>query len=134
MYFFFFYYFIEGIISILIYFRLVFTSSLSTIEVIESFLAQFSNNTQENLNPFKFKSTWLRDYDYFTLTGDTSGPKRKRYVDQFNDKKNTRARLFIISTKAGGLGINLTGANRVVIFEPSWNPCDDIQCTYRIFR
>ncbi len=65
---------------------------------------------------------WIRDHDYFRMDGQTDVTARKRYAKAFNDESNLRARLFLVSTLAGGIGINLVGSNRVIVFDASWNP------------
>lgn len=54
--------------------------------------------------------------------GQVSIQQRAADIKSFNEPENTRARLFLISTMAGGIGINLYSANRVIIFDVSWNP------------
>ncbi|XP_037678765.1 transcriptional regulator ATRX-like [Choloepus didactylus] len=77
---------------------------------------------------------WLRNIDYYHLDGSTTAQSRKKWAEEFNDETNVRGRLFIISTKAGSLGINLVAANRVIIFDASWNPSYDIQSIFRVYR
>ncbi|CAF3656265.1 unnamed protein product [Rotaria sordida] len=77
---------------------------------------------------------WIRDQDYFRMDGQTEIISRKRYAKTFNDLSNLRARLFLISTLAGGIGINLTGSNRVIVFDASWNPSHDTQAIFRSYR
>ncbi|XP_044315161.1 transcriptional regulator ATRX homolog isoform X2 [Drosophila rhopaloa] len=55
-------------------------------------------------------------------------------IKRFNSESNGRARVFLISSRAGGQGINLIGANRVIILDTSWNPSNDQQNIFRIFR
>ena len=51
---------------------------------------------------------------------------------EFNS--NPEIYVFLISTRAGGVGLNLTGANKVVIFDPDWNPATDKQAAARVWR
>lgn len=78
--------------------------------------------------------SWVRNRDYYLLTGKTSCDERHICVDTFNKAHEQRLRVFLVSMKAGGVGMNLTGANRVVIFEPSWNPSDESQAIGRTYR
>ncbi|XP_063705837.1 transcriptional regulator ATRX homolog [Culicoides brevitarsis] len=114
---------------------LVFTQSIYSLDVIEHFLRLIDEQTQnqEYENP-KFSGSWSLGLDYLRLDGSTSVEMRNQFCKIFNDDTNTRARLFLISTRAGGLGINLVAANRVVIFDVSWNPSHDIQSIFRIYR
>lgn len=108
---------------------LVFSQSLFSLDVIEHFLSMIDENTR-NPDPLAkvggCTGTWTEGLDYFRLDGSTPIETRNVACNRFNQKDNTRARLFLISTRAGGLGINLVAANRVVIFDVSWNPSHDV--------
>jgi SNF2 family DNA or RNA helicase len=56
-------------------------------------------------------------YGFFRLDGTMSITKRQKLVDQFNDP-NGKEFIFLLSSKAGGCGINLIGANRLILFDP----------------
>ncbi|KAL8506575.1 hypothetical protein ACS0TY_017461 [Phlomoides rotata] len=66
------------------------------------------------------------------LDGSTPTSQRQSLVDDFNTSPSKQ--VFLISTRAGGLGLNLVSANRVVIFDPNWNPAQDLQAQDRSFR
>lgn len=73
--------------------------------------------------------------------------KRQKLVDKFNDPEGSE-RIFLLSSKAGGCGINLIGANRLILFDPGelgagrssgadqidWNPASDMQALARVWR
>ena len=67
----------------------------------------------------------------FYLDGSTPIAKRKQLVERF---QKGEAQVFFISLKAGGLGLNLTGANYVIHLDPWWNPAIEQQATDRAYR
>ena len=69
---------------------------------------------------------------YFRLDGATKMAERQDMIDQFYEDESVTA--FMLSTKAGGAGINLAAANKVIIFDSSFNPQDDIQAENRAHR
>jgi DNA excision repair protein ERCC-6 len=70
--------------------------------------------------------------NYLRMDGNTSIKDRQTLVDKFN--KNPDLHVFLLTTKVGGLGVNLTGADRVIIYDPDWNPSTDIQARERAWR
>lgn len=73
-----------------------------------------------------------REYTYLRMDGNTSIRARQQMIHDFNTNANLFA--FLLTTKVGGLGVNLTGADRVIIYDPDWNPCTDIQARERCWR
>ncbi|KIM41907.1 hypothetical protein M413DRAFT_445116 [Hebeloma cylindrosporum] len=73
-----------------------------------------------------------RGYGFLKLDGSTKQHDRMPMIDKFNTDPDVY--IFLISTLAGGTGLNLTGANKVVIFDPNWNPAHNLQAMDRAFR
>lgn len=69
---------------------------------------------------------------YRRMDGNTPIQQRQSMVDEFN--ANPDLHVFLLTTKVGGLGVNLTGADRVLIFDPDWNPSTDLQARERAWR
>lgn len=59
--------------------------------------------------------------------------KRAKVVESFNNRESKEF-IFMLSSKAGGCGLNLIGANRLVMFDPDWNPANDDQAMARVWR
>lgn len=77
-----------------------------------------------------FKSTTSYNVSY--LDGSMKYEDRTKIVNDFNANPNEF--VFLISTRAGGVGLNITSANKVVIFDPNWNPSWDLQAQDRAYR
>ncbi|WOL07703.1 switch 2 [Canna indica] len=92
---------------------LLFSYSVRMLDILEKFLIR-------------------KGYCFSRLDGSTPMSLRQSLVDDFN--KSPSKQVFLISTRAGGLGLNLASANRVVIFDPNWNPAQDLQAQDRSFR
>lgn len=74
----------------------------------------------------------LNGWKFGRLDGNTSVPARQRLVDKFNQDDSYF--LMLCTTRTGGVGLNLTGANRVILFSPDWNPQNDAQARERAWR
>jgi len=93
---------------------LIFSQMTSTMNIIEDYLV------------------W-KSYKYCRLDGNTSYDERQEYIADFN-KPNSEKFVFILSTRAGGLGINLTSADVVILYDSDWNPQQDLQAQDRAHR
>ncbi|XP_074572269.1 protein CHROMATIN REMODELING 20 isoform X2 [Curcuma longa] len=106
---------------------LVFSQSLTTLDLIEMYLSKLPRKECEG----KF---WKQGKDWYRLDGSTQPSERQKLVEIFNEPSNRRVKCTLISTRAGSLGINLQSANRVIIVDGSWNPTYDLQAIYRVWR
>lgn len=70
--------------------------------------------------------------NFLRMDGKTAIKERQKLVDKFNTDPDIH--LFLLTTRVGGLGTNLTGASRVIIYDPDWNPSTDIQARERAWR
>ena len=75
------------------------------------------------------ENTWR----FCRLDGSIAMKKRQKMVDDFNDPSSSLV-AFLLSSKAGGCGLNLIGGNRLVLFDPDWNPAVDKQAAARCWR
>lgn len=74
-----------------------------------------------------------RNRSSFRIDGGIPLERRQRIVSAFNSAENVIS-VLLLSAKAGGVGLTLTGADRIVLLEPDWNPAVDAQCMGRVWR
>uniref|UniRef100_A0A8B9GZU7 Fibrinogen silencer binding protein n=1 Tax=Astyanax mexicanus TaxID=7994 RepID=A0A8B9GZU7_ASTMX len=72
-------------------------------------------------------------YTWCRLDGQTPVAQRQRIVESFNSPYSSHF-LFLLSSKAGGVGLNLVGASHLVLYDIDWNPANDIQAMARVWR
>ncbi|KAE9972644.1 hypothetical protein BLS_003941 [Venturia inaequalis] len=113
------------------------------ILVLNSLLHQLRGNTQEKIVLVSNYTSTLdilgnlltsHGYNFLRLDGSTPANKRQALVDKFNKEKPDQCFAFLLSAKAGGTGLNLIGASRLVLFDVDWNPATDLQAMARIHR
>lgn len=92
---------------------LIFTQMAKMLDILEKFMN-------------------LHGYTYVRLDGNTKVEQRQRVVERFN--RDERVFCFISSTRSGGLGLNLTGADTVIFYDTDWNPAMDKQAQDRCHR
>lgn len=73
-------------------------------------------------------------YSYSRLDGSTPAKNRQDLVERFNRSSQKNSFAFLLSAKSGGVGLNLIGASRIVLFDIDWNPATDLQAMARIHR
>ena len=99
---------------------IVYSQSLSLLDIIEQCIS--SINASSTSVPVH----------YVRIDGDTAIAHRSALINALNHDPNVH--LGLLTTRVGGLGINLTGCSKVVLFDPDWNPIIDIQARERVWR
>ncbi|ORD95142.1 hypothetical protein ECANGB1_2465 [Enterospora canceri] len=75
----------------------------------------------------------MRGYRYRRIDGNTEGSLRNKYIEEYNAPESEYF-IFILTTRAGGLGINLYTADTVILYDSDWNPYADLQAQDRAHR
>jgi DNA repair and recombination protein RAD54B len=113
------------------------------LQVLDSLLHQLSTTTDEKIVLVSNYTTTLDilgnlltslGHAFLRLDGTTPVLKRQGLIDRFNNTPVQTCFAFLLSAKAGGAGINLIGASRLVLFDVDWNPATDLQAMARIHR
>lgn len=113
------------------------------IRLLDQLLQQIRHTTDEKVVVISNYTSTLNlieqllknsDLPFLRLDGSVAATKRQGLVDRFNNSQNSQVFAFLLSAKAGGMGINLPGASRLVLFDVDWNPAIDEQAVARIHR
>ncbi|KAL9121242.1 MAG: hypothetical protein Q9187_002197 [Circinaria calcarea] len=118
-------------------------TSSTKIRVLDQLLHTLRTTTSEKIvlvsnftSTLDLLSTLLTSLalPFLRLDGSTPSAKRQDLVDAFNRRPSSDCFAFLLSAKAGGMGLNLIGASRLALFDVDWNPSIDLQAMARIHR
>ncbi|KAI5275506.1 hypothetical protein E4T47_01455 [Aureobasidium subglaciale] len=113
------------------------------LQVLDEFLHLVRTKTQEKVVVVSNYTATLDiigkmmtalEYPHLRLDGSTPANQRQGLVDKFNRTSANNCFVFLLSAKAGGVGLNLIGASRLVLFDIDWNPATDLQAMGRVHR
>ncbi|EME85402.1 uncharacterized protein MYCFIDRAFT_213848 [Pseudocercospora fijiensis CIRAD86] len=117
--------------------------SSGKLQVFDSLLHQIHTHTDEKVVVVSNYTSTMdvlgrlltsMDMSFLRLDGSTPTNKRQEIVDHFNRWPRKKAFVLLLSAKAGGVGLNLIGASRLVMFDMDWNPATDLQAMARVHR
>ncbi|CAD7965142.1 unnamed protein product, partial [Amoebophrya sp. A25] len=106
------------------------------LDLLEGVLAELTCAEGGRKRGSKFGGGMI-SYSYERLDGSTNQKARTEMVDRFNAgvlASTASAQFFLLSSKAGGVGLNLIGASKLVMIDPDWNPAADAQAMRRVWR
>jgi transcription termination factor 2 len=112
----------------------------SLIDMIEHFSEEFPDDKMIVVSQWTSmlevvgKNLENRDIEFCEVKGDIKLNIRNDIVEDFNKPDNKRIRVMLLSLTAGGVGLNLVGANRMFLLDIHWNPALEQQCADRIYR
>ncbi|KAF1995689.1 DNA repair and recombination protein RAD26 [Amniculicola lignicola CBS 123094] len=118
-------------------------ASSTKLRLLDSLLHRIYTSTNEKVVIVSNYTTTLDmierlltslSYTFLRLDGSTPANKRQGLVERFNTVDPKTAFAFLLSAKSGGVGLNLIGASRIILFDIDWNPATDLQAMARIHR
>ncbi|KAH8815865.1 SNF2 family N-terminal domain-containing protein [Xylogone sp. PMI_703] len=119
------------------------TTSSSKFKLLDLLVQELSSTTSEKVVIVSNYTSTLDllgnhltslGLSFLRLDGSTPSAKRQGLVESFNRSPASKIFAFLLSAKSGGVGINLIGASRLILFDVDWNPATDQQAMARIHR
>ncbi|PFH37769.1 SWI2/SNF2-containing protein RAD26 [Besnoitia besnoiti] len=111
---------------------LLFAQTVQMLDIVQNFLETAESSSPSPSSPSSSSSAGAKGYSFLRLDGRVSVASRHSIVDRF--QQDASIFVLLLTTRVGGVGLNLTAADRVVIIDPDWNPMTDMQARERSWR